>query len=288
MPKVILMPVSGTAGDAVVMDTVLATARLFDGHLLALHVRPDVRREIAALAAADVGLAAGLGTALQRMEADAEARVAAAERAWKAFATRNHIAVADSPVPTGVSAEWRVETGREADWVAEYGRAADLIVVGRPRDEGVIALDVAEAALMDTGRPVLLAADTAPRDLTARIAIAWKNTREAGRAVAAALPLIRRASAVTVYTVSESEMGADDSAARLVRGLRWHNPAVNHRALLLGKGTAAETLLDGVQQSGAGLLVMGGYGHTRLREAVFGGFTRAILEHAPLPVLMAH
>lgn len=288
MPKVILLPVSGTAADAVVLDTALATARLFDGHLLALHVRPDVRREIAALAAADVGLAAGLETALQRMEAEAEARVAAAESAWKAFSAGNHIAVADSPVPAGVSAEWRVETGQEADWVAEYGRTADLIVVGRPRDKGVVALDVVEAALMDTGRPVLLAADSPPRDLTGRVAIAWKNTREAGRAVAAALPLIRRASAVTVYTLSESKIGPDDSTARLVRGLRWHNPAVNHRALLLENGTAAETMLGAVQQSGAGLLVMGGYGHTRLREAVFGGFTRAILEHAPLPVLMAH
>jgi nucleotide-binding universal stress UspA family protein len=70
--------------------------------------------------------------------------------------------------------------------------------------------------------------------------------------------------------------------------LRWHNSNITIQSLSGDDRTPAAVLLDAAAKANCGLLVMGGYGHTRLREAVFGGFTRAVLAEAPLPVLMAH
>jgi nucleotide-binding universal stress UspA family protein len=288
MPKRILLPATGDAADPPVFATALTAARLFDGHMTALHVRPDPRRDLAALAAGDIGLTTGLDATLARMEADADSRERTAEAAWRDFCEGNGVILAESPGPAGVTCEFVCEIGAEGDWIAEHGRVADLIVAGRGRKDGILLMDVIEAALMDTGKPVLLASDPPPASLSRTVAIAWKNTREAGRAVAAALPFIRRATRVIVFTVEEQSESQDRSHLRLVRSLRWHTPEVSARVLQRNGHSPVEVLLDAVGKAGCDLLVMGGYGHTRLREAVFGGFTRAVLEQAPLPVLMAH
>lgn len=291
MPKLILMPTHGVAEDAPVCATALAAARLFDGHLVALHTRPDIRREIAAMAAPDMGM--GMGVGLDQMaatlEAQADEREQASSRAWAAFREANGVTIAEAPGTSGVTGEWQREIGDPADVLASFGRSADLIVVGKARDDGVVGLDMLEAALMDSGRPLLIAPDTVPARLDGPLVVAWKDTREAAKAVAAALPFIARASSVIVLTVREdTESEADPSVGRLVKALRWHNPKVEQKTLPSGAGAPVVTLLAAARDAGATLLVMGGYGHTRLREAVFGGFTRAILETTPLPVLMAH
>jgi nucleotide-binding universal stress UspA family protein len=291
MPKVVLLPVSGSTADAEVFATALTVARTFDSHLIALHVRPDVRRDIASLAASDGGMSAGIDTMMEKMESDADAREKTALESWKTFCTKNGVSVADTPGKSGVTAEWANETGTEADWVAEYGRTVDLIVVGRGEEEWGPDYALMEAALMDTGRPVLIAprASTVPlAPLTAVVGIAWKDKREAAGAVRAAMPFLRAAGHVTVFTVPESDGEADKSHLRLTKMLRWHNANVSMQALLEHSRPPVSVLLDAAVQAGCGMLVMGGYGHTRLREAVFGGFTRAVLQSAPMPVLMVH
>ena len=290
MPKIILLPVSGSTADAEVFATALTLGQAFDAHFVALHVRPDVRRDVASLAASDGGMASGIDTMIGQMEADADGREKAASDAWHAFCTQNKIAAAETPAEKGVTGEWISEIGTEADWLAEYGRTSDLIVVGRGEEEWGPDYVLMEAALMDTGKPVVIAPRASavpPAPLNGVIGIAWKDTREAAGAVRAALPFIRAAGHVTVFVVTEDEE-SDKSHLRLVRMLRWHNANVTIQALLEHSRTPVEVLLDAAAQANCGLLVMGGYGHTRLREAVFGGFTRAVLQSATLPVLMAH
>ena len=113
MPRIVLLPVSGTTADPEVFAMALTVARSFDSHLVALHVRPDVRRDIASLAASDGGMTAGIDTLLERMETDADAREKAASDAWHAFCSQNNIAGADAPRESGVTAEW-VERDRDA------------------------------------------------------------------------------------------------------------------------------------------------------------------------------
>lgn len=287
MPRIVLLPVSGTTADPEVFAMALTVARTFNSHLVALHVRPDVRRDIASLASSDGGMTAGIDTLLERMEADADSREKSASDAWRAFCSQNKIAGADSPGGAGVTAEWVNEIGTEADWLAEYGRTADLIVVGRGAEKWGPDFVLMEAALMDTGKPVLIAPRTAGDPISGVVGVAWKDTREAGGAVRAALPFLRAAAQVVVFIVPESDDG-DKSHLRLIKMLRWHNANVTVQALS-GEGQPPVALLLGAAaKARCGLLVMGGYGHTRLREAVFGGFTRAVLEQAPMPVLMAH
>lgn len=288
MPKVLLVPLAGDAHDEPVLSTALLTASMFDGHLQILHVRPDVRSDLAALASADMGMAAGLDSTLARMEADAAAHEQAAEQRCRAFFARANVPLAETPGPISPTYEWLAETGSEADWVAELGRAADMLVVGRSLEGGMIALDLMEAALMDTGKPVLIAPDHVPPRLDGTIGIAWKDTREAAAAVRSSLPFIRSAAKVLLFTVEEAADSTDRSHLRVARSLRWHNPNVGLEVVRRDGRASADALLAAAAKADCSLLVMGGYGHTRLREAVFGGFTRAVLEHAPMAVLMAH
>jgi nucleotide-binding universal stress UspA family protein len=291
MPKLILLPLSGTDGDRATEAAAIVLAQAFGAHLIGLHVRRDVRRDIAALASADMGMSTGLDTVMDRMDQDAATREKGAEASWREACANAGIALAEQAAgQTGVTYEFASETGEETDWLAEYGRAADLVVVGRVREAGMLDVDPMEAALMDTGKPVLIAADKAPPVLDGTVAIAWKNTREAAGAVAAALPFIRRAKRVIVFSVEEEQAAdsVDKSHLRLVRALRWHNPNTGSQVLRRDSHPPVKVLLDALAREKCDLLVMGGYGHTRLREAVFGGFTRAVLEAAPVPVLMAH
>ena len=287
MPRIVLLPVSGNTADPEVFAMALTVARAFDSHLVALHVRPDVRHDIAALASSDGGMTAGIDTLLEQMETDADTREKSASDGWHGFCTQNNIAGADAPAATGVTAEWASEVGTEADWLAEYGRTVDLIVVGRGEEQYGPDFVLMEAALMDTGKPVLIAPRAGGAPMSGVVGIAWKNTREAAGAVRAALPFLKAASQIIVFIVPEGD-DSDKSHLRLARMLRWHNANVTIQSLSSEDQAPAALLLEAAAKAGCGLLVMGGYGHGRLREAVFGGVTRAVLEAAPLAVLMAH
>jgi nucleotide-binding universal stress UspA family protein len=288
MPRFIVLPCTGSAADAPVFATALAVARRFSSHLAFLHVRPDVRQEFAALAAAEVGAVSGIGDTMERMEQDADQREHAAEQQWRDLCQREQLTIRDGPPGDGVSTEWIREVGADTEWVAEHGRTADLIVAGRGGQDGGMEMGVLEAALMKSGRPLLVAPPAAPASVGRVVTIAWKDTREAACAVSAALPFIAQAERVIILTIDEGDDAEDRSPERLQRVLRWHNPTVLMHRLVREQGAVAETLLAAAMHAESDLLVMGGYGHTRLHEAVFGSFTRHVLERAELPVLMAH
>lgn len=288
MSRFILLPATGRPSDAPVFTTALAVARLLGGHLAFLHVRPDVRQDIAAFSTSDFGMGTGIDRAMTEMEQDADAREHDAAVAWRDFCGREAIPLSRTPSTVRVSAEWLTETGNMPAWLAAHGRTADLVVTGRAGENGLVAMEVMETVLLETGRPMLIAPDFAPPPLEELVAIAWKDTGEAASAVAAARPFIRKARRVIVFAVEEAGDTANHSPRRLAHSLRWQNPHVSVEWLVRNGRPPVEVLLDAAVKVGSSLLVMGGYGHTRLREAVFGGFTRAVLEQAPLPVLMAH
>jgi nucleotide-binding universal stress UspA family protein len=288
MPKFILVRSTGGAADAPVFATALSVARTFGSHLAFLHVRPDVRQEFAALAAAEVGVVSAIGDTMERMEQEADRLEHDAERAWHDFCDREKLPLRTAPPADGVSVEWINEIGADPAWIAAHGRTADLVVAGRGATVGGHAMEVLEAALMDTGHPVLIAPAKPPASVGRIVAIAWKDTREAAAGVSAALPFIAKAQRVIILTVDEGNNEDDRSPELLQRALRWHNANVLVHRLVIEARSPSETLLRAVAHAEADLLVMGGYGHTRLREAVFGGFTRHVLERATLPVLMAH
>jgi nucleotide-binding universal stress UspA family protein len=284
----IVVPVAGTQGDAAVLATARQVAEAFGAHLEFLHVRPDTTEVLMSMTAGGVGGGDAVQAVIDRMEADSASHEANARSSVEAFLQQAGIPSRDAPGEPGVSAEFAVQQGSQSAWVAQYGRFADLVLMGRGTPEDGTQ-DTLEAALMDTGKPLLIAPARPQAAIGSTVVIAWKDTPEAARAVSGALPFIARARRVAIATVSGEGEADDTSAARLQRALRWHNPAVELRPLRRAGGSAAEVLHADALALGADLLVMGGYSHSRLREVVFGGFTRHTLATgSDLAVLMAH
>jgi nucleotide-binding universal stress UspA family protein len=286
--KYILVPATGAETDAPVFSTALAVARLSGSHLEFLHVRPDVQQALMAMAAADMGGGVGYEGLLESLEKDADARQKQAELAFRDFCEREKLSVSSDLSTYLPSAEWRVEVGDAPTWLAAHGRAADLVVVGRAGEGEAVVMDVLEACLMATGRPMLIAPPKAMAGLSGTVAIAWKDKPEAARAVAAARPFVEMADRVVVLSVIEDGEQDEHSCERLRYALSWHTPNVAVRYLKQQGHPAVDTLLAGAREAEADVLVMGGYGHSRVHEVMFGGFTRRVLTAADLPILMAH
>ena len=187
-----------------------------------------------------------------------------------------------------IRTSWRqAEDGAEA-FLIRQGRGADLIVVGRddPRARRDAMVPDPGAVLMEMGRPVLVVPPEVGHLDAARIVVAWKDAPEARRAGSAALPFSGRADKVLVAAAgSEARFeGAEEVSELLAR----HGAHVTTHLLDAPAGEVADTLLRFAKRENAALIVMGGYGRSRMREWLFGGVTRDILRNASLCCLMSH
>jgi nucleotide-binding universal stress UspA family protein len=259
----------------------------FGAHLIFLHVGYDWVSFSATMSGAGIGLPVD-SEVISRIQEEAAERATAARANFEHFCRTTGIAPVETPAALSkMSAEYRVEAGGEADLVTDHGRTADLILIAREK-EGTAPPVVTENALFESGRPLLILG-TAPLPGAFRtVAIAWKGTREAAHAVAAAMPFVERADRVVILQIGEEEPFETDDAARLAAALQWHRPNVTSRFLPAGEEGIGATLLAAARESDADLLVMGGYGHSRFRQFIFGGVTDTVTAHALLPVLMAH
>lgn len=177
---------------------------------------------------------------------------------------------------------------------ALHGRQADLIIVGPSSNDtnALLRESAFEGALFSSGRPVLLLPSQwqgAPS--MDNIVVAWDASREAARALSVATPLIEKAKSVTIVVVDPEpgrqgfgENPGDDIATVMAR----HCKNVELAKIPSGGLSVAEALQAKAADVAADLIVMGGYGHSRLRESLFGGVTREMVERAPVPVLMSH
>lgn len=287
MIKTILVPATGNQTDDAVFTSALAVARAFNAHLGFLHVRVDAAAVVAAMAADGSG-AAMVGGLIERIEEEATQREDTAKQLFQRFCEREQLLIEDTPAGQQSStAQWLRQTGDEAYWVREYGRAADLLVIGRPADDQGVSIDTVEAALVGTGRPVLIVPGAPLVSLPETLVIAWKPAPEAARAVTAAMPLLSKAKQILIVTVAEEEGLSDEEGARLMTNLTWHGLNASTRHLKPERLGAADTLLAAAAEQSA-LVVMGAYGHSRFREWIFGGFTEHVLRGAAVPVLMVH
>lgn len=187
----------------------------------------------------------------------------------------------------GLSTEWRSEEGEPSTVLAKHGRYADLLIIPQG-EEGAVFPDASlvERVILDGGCPVLLVPRTGRFDTIGRtVMVAWNDSRESSRAVRAALPLLIDAGRVVLLQVDPPD-GSDaqvmDKATQLARhGVR----ADAHHTVSAGV-PIGEVILSSLADYDADCLVMGAYGHTRLREWVLGGATRSVLESMTVPTLL--
>jgi nucleotide-binding universal stress UspA family protein len=292
MYKYIVVPVTGSAEDDVVFETAFMTAMLFASHIEFLYTRIDVTELVVSmtstgmLGTAPRVLAVAPQTMINQFEAEVARHERRARRLVGEFCRGHEIPLTKTPLRDAVSAEFTVAIGSAERTISEYGAFADVLVIGRPQPGSKMA--VLRSALMDTRRPLLMVPDTLPTTLLGTVVVAWKNTPEALHAVIAALPLLERAERVEVISIGEEDNATDPNFDRALHGLSCHTPNIYVHQVRREDHGAVDVLLQEVERLHASLIVMGGYSHSRLREAVFGGFTQRILSGVNIPVLMAH
>lgn len=289
MIRTILVPVMGDDGDEARLATAVAAARSFDAHIACLHIRADPAEIFASAASADVGAVLAMPQLTKALAAEDEAREQRALQAFRRVCQREKIAVVEAPPgPASISAAWHEMTGDGVEQIIWRARFCDLLVLGRARDDRGLKPETIGTIFMKAGRPVLLAAAKAPVSLTDTIAIAWKDSPEAARAVTAAMPFLSKAGQIVILVVDEGEQSSYESLDRLIEELKWHGISPKGKRIVAKPRGGPEAMLAGVKNLRADLLVMGGYGHSRARERVLGGYTRHALKQAELPVLLCH
>ena len=186
----------------------------------------------------------------------------------------------------GVSVSWHEFVADSVDVLRDHARFADLVVMRGLSETAPIDGDsMLEAVLFDAGRPILLVPGRPVDTLSGTALIAWDGAREVLSAVTAALPILARMGAVRILTV---DGGAGAKAEELAAFLAWHGITAGVHDVVAGAGSVGEAVLREAKAMEAGLLVMGGYHHSRARELVFGGTTRRIISAAKIPVMLAH
>ncbi len=197
----------------------------------------------------------------------------------------------------GIRNEWRItdiRSSRIADGFIEHAFQADMLVVPQGLENSVsrIEADFTARIVMESGRPVLIipAYGDFPK-IGNKVLVAWNGTRESARSVFDAVPLMKDAKNVTLAWLNAQDdllngetLPGTEMAATLAR----HDIKATAQSVPTGDLPIGEAILSHASDSGADLLVMGAYGHSRLREFVFGGATRTILDSMTIPVLMSH
>lgn len=179
-----------------------------------------------------------------------------------------------------------------AELAAMHAGYSDLVVLGVGRPLLDADMRVFSALLSSGGRPVLVVPESAPTVAAyAHAVVAWKPSREAARAVHDAMPLLQQARSVDVVLVepgsahgAKRELAGCDIATHLAR----HGLAVNVETLPRTSTRTGQAILTHAQDSRADIIVAGGYSRARALEQVFGGVTRTLLEHSPVPMLFSH
>ena len=248
-----------------------------NAHLTGVYVKPSIY--LPAYVAAQVGP--------EVMEVH---RKMAAETASKA-----EVVFEKSVKAAGIKAEWRLVEGAIDEIVTLHARYADIAIIGQTDPDGVTAadsLDVPGHVVLYSGRPVIIVPFIGKfRKIAKNVLIAWNGSREAARAVNDALPLLKMAKSVTVLALNpqkSSGQHGDLPGADISLHLARHGVKAEAAQTFADDIEAGDMLLSRAADIGADLIVMGGYGRSRLRELVMGGVSRHILKHMTVPVFMAH
>jgi nucleotide-binding universal stress UspA family protein len=278
--KTILVPIESHEAIRPALETALMLARRFDSYVEGFALRFRVNEFVA------VDMAGAIPLESLRDENLEEAR--RARQIFESF-------MAEQAVPrTGTAASslsygWLDEAPEGEGFVGSYGRVFDVIVMSRPEARTIgLHVRALESGLFESGRPVLLAPPSPPRQLGTNVLIAWNCSTEQARTTALAMPLIRNAERVTVLSVKGGTEVPGPPADEAVQYLQRNGIAATLSVVDVAGRTTGEAVLAAAQSLNCDLLIKGAYTQSRLRQMIFGGATRHILGHATLPVLMAN
>jgi nucleotide-binding universal stress UspA family protein len=270
----ILVHVNDDTNNDTTIRAAISIARQNEAVLTGLYVRPFPI----------VVPVAPIGGAMPVIDGMIEAYQQACEAVRKRFET--------ATTGAGISHDWRDDDGDPAEQIGFHGRYTDIVVLGQvPPDQsdGRTPRDFPAIATMNSGRPTLAIPYAGEHGTTIKRAmLCWNATREASRALHDSLMILQPGARIDVLCV-DAEDGQDRlPGAEIAAHLTRHGfEAVAHH-LASGDLSASETILSASAEMDSELIIMGAYGHARIREIALGGVTRSLMEHMPVPVLMAH
>jgi nucleotide-binding universal stress UspA family protein len=288
MLKTILVPTSGSRTDERVFATALAVARPLAAHLEFLHVHltPGEAAEHAPHLGFSMGPA--IGESLRSLRDRCQALSAGARTHFEDLCSTNGIETRRSPSGiAAITASWSEDTDHAMERVLYHARHTDLTIVGRRHGTDYLGPGLIENLLTNSGRPIVIAPESAPPAAMRTIVVGWKERPQAARALGAAMPLLERADRVVVLSVAEERGAASREAVEDLAGhLAWHGIRTEIKLLGDGSRPATEGFSHFVRELNPDLIVVGAFSHRPVRELVFGGITRTLIEHANVPIFM--
>jgi nucleotide-binding universal stress UspA family protein len=284
MMRSILLPFHDDDIDQAALDTALLVAGRYQSYIEGLFVwqPPQI------IAGAGEGITL-YGDYVTQIAAEGREMAGQAKERFSAIMAERGIKIDSGATDLdGIRAGWFEGEGLEDRVVGDYGRVFDLIIISRTGKSVSGDWQAAcEAALFESGRPILLAPPQAPKTIGRNILIAWNGSTETAGTVALGMPFLEQAEAVTVLTVEE-ETVPGPSGEQLTRCLARNGLNVQSKTVSQQGRPIGQAILDEVSEQGIDLIFKGAYTQSRLRQMIFGGATRRILSHANVPVLMAH
>lgn len=188
---------------------------------------------------------------------------------------------------SGQPVYWKEVIGRPGRTLSVASRFADLLVLALPeRGSPSTLLEAVDTAMFESGRPVVFIPANVPSAIGNRIMLAWNGSTQAALAVSAALPLLHLAAQVDIVQIGD--IGKDAPSSDLALYLALHGIKSSVHAIDFGVRDIGGALIDAAERCDCDLIVMGAYGHSRLRERILGGATRDMLANSSWPILMRH
>ncbi|MCW2239022.1 universal stress protein [Azospirillum canadense] len=275
----ILVPIEESDVLPSMLQTAALAARAWGSYLEGLYVRREY--------AGTVPVIGGVPVVIEELRHDEWERIRRAHAQFDAVMREMNIPLVEAADGGGLAAHFRAEAPPGDTFVAQHARLFDLTVIGQPaRGDAAPRLSTVEAVLFESGRPLLLAAPQPPERLGETVVIAWNGSTETARTLALARPILERAHRVVVLSV-EGGMVDGPSGEEVVRYLARTGLTAQARHVPQHHGTG-ETILEETRALGGDLLIKGAYTQSRLRQMIFGGATRHILDMAHVPVFLAH
>ena len=290
--KSILVPLTGAdnKSDTPALEQAFALAALFNAHVDALHISIDPRT-----AAAFVGegmTSTMIESIIDMAEADGKNRQKVARELFETQREKASIPVTigtEKQNGSAATARFIEKQGNREDVLETFGRLFDLIIIGKaPQEEDAANTLMINAALRETGRPVLLLNSGYSGTIGKQVALAWNGSVESSRALTFSLPFLTAASKVTLISAID-DLDEEIHPDEAVRYLALHGITAATCEIKGSNGkSTAESLLAQATNCDADLLVMGAFTRSRLRRLFFGAVTEEIMENCTIPVLMAH
>ena len=280
--KAILLPFNNIQPSDAIVDTAFLIATRFESYIEGIHYR----QLLPIIAGEGITLP---GDYMAGFEEEARMQAEMAESAFKKM-------IEDRDIPFGaldkssnvLRAGWHHMIGADSLGVGEYARLFDLSIIERHAAETAINWKTtAETILFESGRPIIVINNHAPQVLGNRILIAWNGSTEATRSVSAAMPFLERSEDIVILSVNGGVVSGPDGD-QLSKYLSARGIMSQHKTIDASDSSVGKAILQFAEDWKCDLLVKGAYTQSRLRQLVFGGPTRQIIENSSIPALFSH